>query len=66
MNMHETIIFIHIHMPTHKHIHCYVYKYIYRHTNKITHTHITNLPILLHTLFNIFLTGVNGAELLSL
>ena len=26
--MHETIIFIHIYMPTHKHIHRYMYKYI--------------------------------------
>ena len=66
MNMHETIIFIHIHIPTHKRIHYYMYKYIDSHTNKITHTHIRNLPILLHTLFNIFLTGVNGTELLSL
>ena len=33
MNIHETIIFIHIYMPTHKRIHRYMY--IYRHTNKI-------------------------------
>ena len=28
MNIHETIIFIHIYMQTHKHIHRYMYKYI--------------------------------------
>ena len=28
MNKHETIIFIHIYMPTHKHIQRYMYKYI--------------------------------------
>ena len=28
MNMHETIISIHIYMPTHKHIHRYMYKHI--------------------------------------
>ena len=28
MNIHETIIFIHIYMPTHKHIHRYMYTYI--------------------------------------
>ena len=28
MNIHETIIFIYIYMPTHKHIHRYMYKYI--------------------------------------
>ena len=49
MNIHETIIFIHIYMSTHKYIQCHMYKYIYiyQHTNKIAHTHITNLPILL-------------------
>ena len=34
-------------MSTHKQIHRHMYKYIYQHTNKIAHTHITNLPILL-------------------
>ena len=48
MNIHETIIFIHIYMSTHKHMHRHMYKYICRHTNKIAHTHITNLSILLH------------------
>ena len=48
MNMHETIIFIHIYMPRHKHIHRYMYKYISTNiltrlpililTNKIAHT----------------------------
>ena len=28
MNIHETVIFIHIYMPTHKHIHRYMYKYM--------------------------------------
>ena len=28
MNIHETIIFIHIYMSTHKNIHCHMYKYI--------------------------------------
>ena len=28
MNIHETIIFIHIYMPIHKHIHRDMYKYI--------------------------------------
>ena len=27
MNIHDTILFIHIYMPTHKHIHRYMYKY---------------------------------------
>ena len=50
MNIHETIIFIHIYMSTHKHIHRHMYTYdnIYRQNNKITHTYITYLPILLH------------------
>ena len=34
-------------MSTHKQIYRHMYKiYIYQHTNKIAHTHITNLPIL--------------------
>ena len=41
INIHETIIFIYIHMSTHKHIHRYMYKYI---STDI----LTNLPILLH------------------
>ena len=28
MNIHETIIFIHIYMSTHKHLHRHMYKYI--------------------------------------
>ena len=28
MNIHETIIFIHIYMPTHKHIHRYMYTHM--------------------------------------
>ena len=47
MNIHETIISVHIHMSTHKHTPLHVQIYIYRHTNEIPHTHITNLPILL-------------------
>ena len=31
MNIHETIIFIHIYMSTHKYIHQHMYKYIHRH-----------------------------------
>ena len=38
MNIHETIISIHICMSTHKHIHCHMYKYI--------STYILRLPIL--------------------
>ena len=40
MNIHETIIFTHIYMPTHKHIHHYMYKYI---STDI----LTRLPILI-------------------
>ena len=40
MNILETIIFIHIYMPTHKHLHRYVYKYI---STDI----LTRLPILI-------------------
>ena len=50
MNIHETIIFIHIYMPIHKHIHRYMHKYIS--TNTLTRLPIliiiTNLPIILH------------------
>ena len=45
MNIHETIIFIHIYMSTHTPTHLQI---LYRHTNKVAHTDITNLPILLH------------------
>ena len=48
MNIHETIIFIEIYTSTHKHIHRYMYKYLYRQTYKTDHTHVRNLPILLH------------------
>ena len=49
MNIHETIIFIYMHLSTHRHIHRHMYKYIciYRHTNKIAHTHITNFSAVL-------------------
>ena len=42
VNLHETIISIHIYMSTHKHTH----RHMYQQTNNIAHTHITNLPIL--------------------
>ena len=41
MNIHETITFIHIYMPTHKHIHDYMYTHI---STDI----LTRLLILLH------------------
>ena len=44
MSVHETIIFIHIYMPTHKHIHRYMYKYI--------STDIQDCPYYLITLQN--------------
>ena len=40
MNIHETVIFIHIHMSTHKHIHLQMYKYI-------STAILTRLPILI-------------------
>ena len=39
IQIHETVIFIHIYMPVHKHIHRYMYKYI---STDI----VTRLPIL--------------------
>ena len=44
MNIHETIISIHIYISTHKHIRRHMYKHIYRHTNNIALTYVTNLP----------------------
>ena len=40
MNIHETIIYLHICMPTHKHIHRHMYKHI---STDI----LTRLPILI-------------------
>ena len=37
----------HIHVYTYTHTPSHVQIYIYRHTNKIDHTHIANLPILI-------------------
>ena len=59
MNIHETIIVIHIYLSTHKYTHLDTCTYdtvthvhmtrdIYIQTNKIAHTNRTNLPILLH------------------
>ena len=44
MDIHETIIFIHIYLS----VHIYTYTDTCTYINKIAYTHITNLPILLH------------------
>ena len=61
MNVHETIVFIHIYMPTHKHIHRYMYKYIYIYIYISTDI-LTRLPILI---YGVHMNQKRGEEFLS-